>query len=1050
MYNVAVLLDLDNVKPRLETVEQICGEYGKMLVKRAFSNTPSVLTAYGSSFRKFDYRFELTPGLSFVSQEVDNLIFQTVEELINNSKLAINLVAIVSNDNDYARLFSYLKSKGIKSLVIGNQIGNKSRETADYVKILPEVMQPTHVGIDLGTTNTVISLANYNTMRKEWNASVVEVPVKDENGSLVKKAIIPSGVRFTSVDDGEIGGHIKSNAYAFRDQTVLAWKHNMGDNRDGKPFEYSLTSGKVSPEKAASQVLSFCRQQLLDKYSNVGGVVITHPASYESDAIEATRKAAVLAGWQEEDVVLLSEPQGALYDFLYSMQRGDIPSAFDVNTPANVMVYDLGGGTLDVTLHQVQWDSNSNTFLINDVAIGSRTRVGGDKVDQLIANYILNNAIHNVNLIPADRDKLGYELPLYAEKFKKLWGSEYFSTNDKKNFKLAFQGTFLDNQLPIRHYISADKMSLILADLLCPDLNLEMLQEMNPETAFDETPFTDRFDTFVVPILDVLLKAKATTGKLPEVDAILLNGGMTYFPPIKERLRELFGNIPILDEGNPDLAVARGASLYAAGALKSVERVNPTHIYLETNQEDTTGLRLLIAQGQKYPYKTTLNGFKLPSEKEGNLNFNIWVGMGSKPNVNTDLQRSRGVLLNKILATDLQPGDPLNLEVEYTFDERLLLTLVSQKNEVARFKLEVASDHHSNNGYVAHTQTVKVAREIDPQTLIPHISRTRKGKEIDPNVRVKFKDWEDIAHQLDRNFNNARLHDRRRDLIKLSAIASNRGEIVNDLLRWLEMESFWGTSTHPIRSYLAVQSLGEILASLNPEESLSLKGAEMKFEQWIQLKINQDLGKLDNKLYDAIANIPGKLLWEGFDLKLIEAFKCFQRERSSSVFLNSLGKCGKCNSNNLNFLKNILKTSKEIGEKVKAAWALSRLISPGQPEEYRIDFRQVEGVAQFALEQLYYVIKEPQVALDMLGCLSQCLAWHALNYQLNPTICQQIELLPQRDLPVHSHLSSYRQIESIFNARIKLLPKMLNIATVSEEDSTQIKQLLLDSIKITS
>ncbi|WPF87895.1 Hsp70 family protein [Cyanobacterium aponinum AL20118] len=1046
MYNIAVLLDLDNIKPRLETIEQLCGKYGNMVVKRAFSNTPSVLTAYGSSFRKFDYRFELTPGLNPVSQEVDNLIFQTVDELINNSKLAINLVAIVSNDNDYARLFRYLQSKSIKSLVIGNQIGNKSRENANYVEILTEVMQPTYVGIDLGTTNTVMSLANYNTLRKEWNASVVEVPVKDENGSLVKKAIIPSGVRFTSTDEGEIGGHIKSNAYAFRDQTILAWKHNMGDNLDGKPFEYSLTSGKVSPEKAASQVLSFCRQQLLDKYTNVGGVVITHPASYESDAIEATRKAAVLAGWQEEDVVLLSEPQGALYDFLYSMQRGDIPPAFDVNTPANIMVYDLGGGTLDVTLHQVQWDSNSNTFLINDVAIGSRTRVGGDKVDQLIADYILKNAVNNVNLSPADRDKLGYELPLYAEKFKKLWGSEYFSANDKNNFKLAFQGTFLDNQLPIRHYISVDKMNLILADLLCPDLNLEMLQAMNPETAFDETPFTDRFDTFVVPILDVLLKAKVNTGKIAEVDAILLNGGMTYFPPIKDRLRELFGNIPILDERNPDLAVARGASLYAAGALKSVERVNPTHIYLQTNQEDTTGLRLLIAQGQKYPYKSTLNGLKLPSLAEGYLSFDIWVGMGSKPNVNTNLQRSRGVSFNEILEANLQPGDPLNLEVEYTFDERLLLTLVSQKNEKARFKLEVASDHH-NNGFVATTKTMKITSKFDPKTLIPHISRTRKGKEIDDGVRVKFKDWEDVAHQLDRNFNNARLHDRRRDLTKLSAIASNRGEIVNDLLRWLEMDSFWGTSNHPTRSYLAVLCLGEILASLNPEESLALKSAEIKFEQWIQMKINQDLARLDNKLYQAIANIPGKLLWEGFDLKLIEAFKCFQREPSSLVFLNSLGKCGQCNSNNLNFLKNVLKTSKHLGQKEKAAWALSRLISPGQPEEYRIDFKQVEGIAQFALEQLHHVIIKPQVALNMLGCLSQCLAWHALDYELNPSICRQIELLPKSDLPVHSYLSGFRQIESIFDDRIELLPKMLNIATVSEEDSSQIKQFLIDTIR---
>ncbi|WP_308253542.1 Hsp70 family protein [Geminocystis sp. GBBB08] len=990
---IAILLDLDNIKPKLDTIEKICASYGQIVYRRGFSNTPSVLTAYGSGFRKFDYRFELTPGLNPVKQEVDKLIFQTANELINNSKLNINLIVIVSNDNGYATLFEQFKSKKIKTLVIGNQIGNKSRESATYVEILKEVMQPTYVGIDLGTTNTVMSLANFNTFRKEWNASVLDVSIKDENGSLVKKPIIPSSVRFNSLENAEVGGHIKSNAYAFRDQTILAWKHNMGDSNNGKPFQYPLTSGEILPEKAASIVLGFCRQQLLDKYGDVQGVVITHPASYESDAIEATRKAAVLAGWQEENVVLLSEPQGALYDFLYSMQRGDIPPAFDANSPSNIMVYDLGGGTLDVTLHQVVWDSQNNNFVINDIAIGSRTRIGGDKVDQLIANYIVENGLNKADLSVADRDKLSYELLIYAEKFKRLWGAEYTSSGDKENFKQAFQGSFLDSFLPIRHYISAEKMRLILDKLLCRDLNLEMLADMNPSKAFDQTPFVDRFDTFVVPILDVLLKAKATLGKIPEVDAILLNGGMTYFPPIKERLQKLFGNIPILD-GNPDLAVAKGASLFAAGALKSVERVNPTNIYLETIKNGETKLDLLIAQGQKYPYKTVRDGFKLPNDREGYVQFNIWVGMGTQPNINTTLQRSRQVMLKNLFASNLKSGDLLDLEIEYTFDERLLLTWVSQRNKQVRFKVEVASESNQINTNTKKSTTAKntsVANSIDPTSLIPHISRSRNGKPADPKIVVKFKDWEDVVFQLDKNFANARLHERRRNLVKQTAIASNRSQIIDDLIRWLEIDSFFSTSHNQIKTYIAVLSLGEIFASLNPNESMNIKSSEIKFEQWVQMKINQDLSKIDNRQYDAIVNLPGKLLWNGFDLKLIEAFKAFQNEPRALVFLNSLGKCGQCNSNNLTFLRGVIKTSRHLSQKEKAAWALGRLISAGQPEEYRIDFKQVTSITSFVLEQLYRTTKEPQVALTILGCVFQCLGWHVLGNEFSPPIYKQIE-----------------------------------------------------------
>jgi molecular chaperone DnaK (HSP70) len=1042
MNRIAVLLDLDNIKPKLDIVEEICKKHGSIVIRRAFSNTPSVLTAYGSKFREFDYRFELTPGLIPVSQEVDNLIFETAEELINNSKLNINTIAIVSNDNGYSRLFTKLKSRKIKTIIIGTNIGNKCRETADYKEFLKDEMRSQYIGIDLGTTNTVISLTIFNEMTKQYNASVLEVPLKDENSSLVRKATIPSSVRFNSLDNGEIGGHIKNNAYAFRDQTILAWKHNIGDSDNGKPFYYQLTSGEVTPEMAASQVLTFCRQQLLDRYGNVEGVVITHPASYESDAIEATRKAAVLAGWQEAQVVLLSEPQAALYDFLHSMQKGDIPPRFNVNHPSNIMVYDLGGGTLDVTLHEVQWSEKHNNFVINDIAIGSRTRVGGDKIDQLIANYILEYGLNNVDLSLGDRDKLSYELPIYAEKFKRLWGGEYSYARDKTEFKMSFQGTFLEGNVPIRHSIDTEKMKSILKELLCPDLTIDLLEMMNPDTAFNESPFIDRFDTFIVPILDVLLKAKATLKQVPKVDGILLNGGMTYFPLIKERLREFFGDILILDEGNPDLAVAKGASLFASGALSSVERVNPTNIYLEAITNGNSKLNLLIAQGQKYPFKTCIKDtFKLPQKDSGNLMFKIWVGMGNKININTKQERSRQVALNNIFASNLKQGDLLDLEIEYTFDERLLLTLVSQKNQNARFKIEVASDAHEVE------EITKISNPVNLQTLIPEISRIRHGKIIQPNIRVNFQHWEDVAIQLGKNFNNGRLHDRRRDLVKQTTIATNRSQIIDDLIRWLEIDSFFNSPAHNIKTVIAVSSLGEILSLINLEDSPNIKASEAKLEKWVQMKINQDLGRLDDRLYQAIVNLPGKLYWSGFDAKLIEGFKYFQMEAKALVFLNSLGKCGECNTNNLDFLRHIIKTGKHMAHKQKAAWALARLISPGQPKQWRINFTQVNSIAQFALDQLYGITKQPQVALDLLGCLSQCLAWQLLDFELENSIYKRVEQLEKTDLPVYKNLSGFSHIESVFKNRLDLLSKMLHINTISDKDSTEIKQWLLESIK---
>ena len=1039
MLKIAILLDLDNIKPKLGTVEKICENYGEIITRRAFSNTPAVLTAYGGAFRSFDYRFELTPGLDPVPQEVDNLICKTALEIIENNSLGINLVAIVSNDNGYANLFSKLRQKGIQSLVIGfgTQIGNKLRETADYIEVLKEEMRPTYVGIDLGTTNTVIGVANWNHFRKEWKANTLEVSITNEQKSLVRETIIPSAVRFTSQEKAEIGGHVKSNAYAFRDQTILAWKHNIGDSVEGKPFYFELTSGKILPEQAASEVLKFARSKLTEKYE-IQGVVITHPASYEADAIEATRQAAVLAGWEEDEVVLIPEPQAALYDFLHRMQLGDVPQSFDITEPANVLVYDLGGGTLDVTLHQVQWQENANRFIIQNIAIGSRTRVGGDTIDQAIAKYVIENDRNCKTLSPAEYLKLNYELPLYAEKFKKLWGAEYCSAIDKDNFNYSFQGNFLDNALPIRYYISRERMREVLSPLLCEDLTLDFLETLNPETAFNEAPFTDRFNTLIVPVLEVLLKAKQTTGNIPNIDAVLLNGGMTYFPPIRERLIELLGNIPILDDGHPDLAVARGASLYAAGALKPGEGVNPTNIYLEVAENGENELRLLMAQGQKYPYKTLLKGFRLPDTDQGMIGFKIWVGMGNQPNQNTTLQRLRQVPLQKIHSANLQPGCLLDLQIQYTFDERLLLTLIAENG--AEIQIEVKNDS---------TETSSSSVAVSGETValnLPTISRDRASEPLINNVSIPWEKWQGIAVNLDRDWNNGLYQQQRRDLERQSATAANRSQIIRQLLTWLEKGDLSDNHLAKTEALLAVRALTIIFQKIDHED-VNYKNLEKQFQTWIRKQFVKGLPRLSNELITNIVNVPGRLFWAGFEQHLIQNFQDSQHRGLSQVYLDSLGKCGSSASTTLNLLHRTIRKNSNLGVRMKAAWALGRLVSPAQPERWQANVKEAEKSANLVLDELLFSTNKPQLAMDLLGCLSHCIAWQAVGVPISESLSERVLNLSDSDLPVTQYLSQYPAIQDAFNERLNLLPKLLQIEQASTEELQQMEVLLLESVK---
>lgn len=1040
--NVAVLLDLDNIKPKLSTLEKICQSYGQLVERRAFANTHAVLVAYGGAFRQFNYRFELAPGIEPVPQEIDNLIERTALEIAANLSKHIDIIAIVSNDNDYAKVVIDLKSRGIKTLIIGNQIGNVLRKTADYIEVLPEVMRPTYVGIDLGTTNTVMSLANINLMQ-QWTATAIEVTVKNEQGALVNKQIIPSSVRFNSQTEAEVGEHVKAQAYAFRDRTILAWKHHMGCSEEGKQFHYQLSAGKVAPEEAAAKVLGFCRDRLIQKYGEVQGAVITHPASYESDAIEATRKAAVIAGWKEEEVVLLAEPRAALYDFLYRMQMGELVPPFDMTQPSNILVYDLGGGTLDVTLHKVQWNPVLSKFVISDIAIGSRTRIGGDTVDNLISEYIFSLNSNCQSLSEADRKKLLYQLPVYAEKFKKVWGAQYAESHDRQHFKYSFQGNFLDNQFPIRYYISAEQMQEILSPLLCEDLHLESVAQMNPQIAFDAPPFSDRMNTFVVPILEVLLKAKQSQGQIPKIDAVLLNGGMTYFPPVRDRLNQLFDNITILNDGNPDLAVARGAALFAAGALKSGEGVNPTNICLEVSENEQSRLRLLIAQGQKFPYRTVLKDFKLPEKYNGYLAFKIWVGMGNQVGRNTSLQRLRQVPMEKIIQANLKPGCLLDLEVEYTFDERLLLTLILQTDSQKRFQLEVTSEGRSGDR-PATNSTPQSATLID----IPPISRQRKGKPSAQGIKVDWKQWEGLAKSFNGRWDNCgALHKRRRELESKSAIAQNRLDLVKEFLRWLEIGDRISDLQVQLQTYIAIKGLNAIFHSLDSTDSSCL-ALEKRYQQWIKNKLQPtNLPRVKNELLNDIALTPGQLLWTDFDSPLIKAFEFKKNKAIAHTFLDSLAKCSCPTKNILTLLQTVTKTSQHLAQREKAAWALGRLISPAQPATWQAKLVDVENVANLVLKLLCEHTTDPRLASRLLSSLSQCIAWQTTGMKLSTQICQKVQKLPSMNLAVDPYLANYPQIQDTFEERLSLLPKLLEIEQASSEEIAQMQEWLLESLK---
>lgn len=1036
---IALLLDLDNIKPKLEQLEEICKQYGVVAYRRAFSNTAAIHTTYGSGFRRYNYRFELAPGPDPQPQEVDNLICATALDLANDRSKELDLFAIVSNDNDYAGLCEELQAMGRKTLIIGGkQIGHQLQKHATYIHTLDQTLRPYHVGIDLGTTNTVMAAANINLKTSQWTAADVPVSVTDELGSLTQTPLIPSCVRIA--DKGfEIGNHVRAQSIAHLRKTILSWKHEMGIlDKKGAAVAYELESGRVLPEEAAAYVLRFCRDELLRLRQGLGGVVITHPASYEADAIAATRKAATLAGWEESEVVLLPEPHAALYDFLHRVENGGIVTELDVQSPLNLLVYDLGGGTLDVTLHRVAWNPGLKRFDIRDLAIGSRTRVGGDVTDALLTEYVLSKSPSYATLDERQKEVIKHEILLAAEKFKRVWGHGYTISKDSANYTQFFQGQFLDGRLNIRIPISRAVMTKILAPLLCEELSLDDVARMQIPDAYNHPPFTDRFNSFVVPVLELLLKARERLGAIPKIDGVLLNGGMTHFPLVTERLKELFQAIPLLIQGSPELAVARGAALYAAGAQgRAAQRVNPNNIYLEVTSGEQHQLQLLVSQGQTYPYISKLPGFKLPASDNGLLYFNIWVGMGNRRNLNTKLQRARFVELSKLHEANLHSGQAVDLKIEYTFDERLILTLLTDH---ASFTTEVSDRGKPPNG----------EDKAGPSNggHFPKIPRVRTGKAFDERPAISLEAVVRIISLLARNYNDGILWQEFRTVDKTIASVSNRKELGAALVTNLPADINDAPALEYHRVVLRLRLLVSLLQDL-PYGNDDIASIENQLQRWFskQLLLTR---QLRTEFLQEFGNLPGKMLWEGWDGLLVETFNRHTNQAHSQSLLTSVGRCVRPEPDAIKWLQNILMRSKKVGQRCNAAWALARLLSPGQESKFQADMSLVLDTLKIAYQRLRNEERSPQVLPELLMCIFQCLLWQRMKVDLADSLHQMQQkfiAFNQTMIFCYSDVLKYPHIHELVTKKLEIIKRIPDLNAMTEADKKEVEAYYLEIMK---
>ncbi len=366
------------------------------------------------------------------------------------------------------------------------------------------------IGIDLGTTNSCVAVM-------EGGEPVV---IPNAEGARTT----PSVVAFTKNGERLVGQVAKRQAVTNPDRTIISIKRDMGTDRriniDGKDY---------APQDISAMILMKLKADA-EAYlgETVTQAVITVPAYFSDSQRQATKDAGRIAGL--EVLRIINEPTAAA--LAYGLDKDD---------SHKILVYDLGGGTFDVSLLEI----GDGVFEV--LATNGNTRLGGDDFDQRIIDYLAAE-FKKENNIDLKADRMALQRLKEAAEKAKIELSGVMSTN----INLPF----------------------ITADATGP----KHLDITLTRAKFDELT-RDLVEATVAPMQNALRDAGLTAN---EVDRVILVGGSTRIPAVQEAVRKMVGKEPYRNI-NPDECVAIGAAIQGGvlgGEVKDVLLLDVTPLSL--------------------------------------------------------------------------------------------------------------------------------------------------------------------------------------------------------------------------------------------------------------------------------------------------------------------------------------------------------------------------------------------------------------------------------------------------------------------------------------
>ena len=389
-----------------------------------------------------------------------------------------------------------------------------------FLQIEDPLAAPRPIGIDLGTTHSLV-------------AYVPSVGGATTIMNCDSEVLVPSVVHYRADGSVVVGKEAKGLAQEFPQDTLVSVKRYMGRGADDPktrklgPYRFATDTGPVvrfavagertvTPVEVSAEILRELRRWAEDEVGQVGGVVITVPAYFDDAQRQATKDAAKLADLTV--LRLLNEPTAAAL-------------AYGLQTSSNGLfaVYDLGGGTFDITVLEL----DNGVFQVRST--GGDSQLGGDDMDRALAEWIL--------------DDMGAASEARTPALVRL---------------------AIDGARAIKHALTEEKQVELALELPGGGQHLVRVERA-------------QFDALIEPIVQRSLQAckralRDAEFAVEQIDGVILVGGSTRVPLVRQAVEAFFGREPLAGI-DPDQVVAVGAAMQAE--MLAGDNDNPEALLLD-------------------------------------------------------------------------------------------------------------------------------------------------------------------------------------------------------------------------------------------------------------------------------------------------------------------------------------------------------------------------------------------------------------------------------------------------------------------------------------